>query len=144
EDLYYRLAVVRLEVPPLRERPEDVPALVAHLLARHAGEGAPKVSPEALEELARQPWPGNVRELENALQRALVLAEGTLGPADLGLGAGSEAPTSLDLKAETEALERRLVTEALRRTEGNKTQAAELLGLSRYGLQKKLKRMGLG
>ncbi|MEM1416245.1 MAG: sigma 54-interacting transcriptional regulator, partial [Myxococcota bacterium] len=146
EDLYYRLAVVTVALPPLRERPEDLGPLVRHLLARHA-EGPIEVAPEVLAALARHDWPGNVRELENELQRALVLARDELRlehlrPA-LTRGVPEGLSGDLDLKGQVDALEARLLSEALKRTGGNQTQAAKVLGLSRFGLQKMMKRLGV-
>jgi transcriptional regulator with PAS, ATPase and Fis domain len=145
EDLYYRLAVVTVELPPLRERPEDIPALVAHFVDKHA-ERPVQVEPRALAALAQHGWRGNVRELENEVRRALVMAEGTvelehLSPALLS-GQGDPADP-LDLKAQINQLERRLIRQALEASSGNQTRAARMLGVSRYGLQKMLRRLGL-
>jgi DNA-binding NtrC family response regulator len=163
QDLLFRLRVVEIKVPPLRERSEDVPALVDFFLGKHAsrlGRQRPSVSGEALRALASCPWPGNVRELENAVERALLLSDSTeLGPADFDLGAAGPAaegavPVTVpagsgtpDLKeaarqAAAEA-ERRLIREALEATGDNVTRAAERLGLSRRGLQLKMKALGL-
>ena len=139
EDLYYRLAVVHIEVPPLRERLDDVPRLVESILVELEAAHV-KVEPDAMGQLMSHPWPGNVRELRNVLERALVTADGTIGAADLGLGSESKG---WDLKSELDAVERRLIRGAMMETGGNQTKAAELLGVSRYGLQKKLKRLGL-
>jgi transcriptional regulator with GAF, ATPase, and Fis domain len=150
EDLYYRLRVIEIAVPPLRERREDIPLLVKHLIARH-GEGRPcRVSAAALERLVAAPWPGNVRQLENVIRAALVLSDGTIERSHLsGLDATSAAPTaaagsgSLRLKERVDALESELIREAMQRTRGNQSRAAELLGVSRFGLQKMLKRLGI-
>jgi transcriptional regulator with PAS, ATPase and Fis domain len=147
EDLYYRLNVLTIRVPPLRERIEDVPALAGHILER--AEGARELAPEALRILCRYGWPGNVRELENELARAAALAEDRIEPEHLSerlrgaVADGPADPEDLDIRASVEVLERRLIAAALERTGGNQTRAAELLGLSRYGLQKKLKRYRL-
>ncbi len=143
EDLYYRLAVVKVEVPPLRERAEDLPGLVQAILdehARHQGHRA-SITEAALEALARAPWPGNVRQLDNVLQRALLLTDGAIDVTHLDLHRAGDTAPPLNLKARLDALERELVTEAMRRCGQNQTQAAKLLGVSRYGLQKKLKRL---
>lgn len=144
-DLFYRINVVRLEIPPLRDRREDVLALVAHFLERY---GAPKLelSAAARRQLLRYPWPGNVRELENEVQRWVALVEDKVRPGDLaaaisGAGGLVDDPDDLRIKPRIEAMERALITRALERSSGNQTHAAELLGLSRYGLQKKLKRL---
>ncbi len=138
EDLYYRLAVVRIDVPPLRERMDDLPRLVESMLAEL--ESTKKLTGAAMGALVAHPWPGNVRELRNVLERALVSAGETIDVEDLGLGTRQ---TGWDLKAELEALETRLIRGAMLESEGNQTKAAQLLGVSRYGLQKKLKRLGL-
>jgi len=152
EDLYYRLAVVTIDVPPLRERAEDLPALVEHLLRRFAAGRDVKVTRRALGALAAARWPGNVRQLENEIRRALVLCDDTLDLEHLSpelfnlqaKGGKGEAALGLSLREQIDALELRLVTEALRRSSGNQTHAARALGLSRFGLQKMLKRLGLG
>ncbi|MEO0326541.1 MAG: sigma 54-interacting transcriptional regulator, partial [Myxococcota bacterium] len=146
EDLYYRLAVVTVALPPLRERSADLGPLVERLLARR-GHGGTRVAPAVLAALARYDWPGNVRELDNELQRALVLAGDELRlehlrPA-LTRGVPEGLSGDLDLKGQVRTLEARLLSEALVRTDGNQTQAAQLLGLSRYGLQKMMKRLGV-
>lgn len=148
EDLFYRLNVVRVGLPPLRERAADIPLLVEHFLSRRAdGRG---ITRRALDRLARFRWPGNVRQLENELARAASLSEGTIDLADLspqvqsGLEeAVTEGPEPLDLHGRVEHLERGLVEEALSRAAGNQSQAARLLGLSRFGLQKKMTRYGI-
>jgi serine/threonine-protein kinase PknK len=149
EDLFYRLNVVTLTVPPLRERPEDIPPLIDHLIRKHAPPNRPaKVTRAALLKLASYPWPGNVRQLENELRRALVMSDGTIDVADLSAdvvrGGPSAAVTGgLDLRKRVDALEAELVSEALLKTRGNQTRAAQLLGLSRFGLQKMMKRLGV-
>ena len=141
EDLYYRLAVVHVDVPPLRERLDDLPRLVESILAELDADVG--LSAEALGRLMAHAWPGNVRELRNVLERALVSAEGLIEPSDLGLSRELPTEASWDLKAELEALERRLIRGAMTESGGNQTKAAALLGVSRYGLQKKLKRLEL-
>jgi transcriptional regulator with GAF, ATPase, and Fis domain len=146
EDLYYRLAVVTLELPALSARREDIPLLVRHFLAKHQGKGRNVVlTPAAMRAFVERDYPGNVRQLENLVRRALALCEGArIDAADLeSVGPKSqpaEGPRGLDLHAQLEALSLRLVEDALARTSGNVTQAAELLGISRFGLQKMLKR----
>ncbi|MEZ4394058.1 MAG: sigma 54-interacting transcriptional regulator [Polyangiales bacterium] len=147
EDLYYRLAVLVLRVPGLRERREDIPALVAHFLARHGG----GIERSALARLVAAPWQGNVRELENVVRRAAVMAPGgTIREHDLGLPlsgaappAEREVPTGGDLRDAVNEVERGLVERALRAHGGNQSRAAKTLGLSRFGLQKKMKRLGI-
>jgi DNA-binding NtrC family response regulator len=147
EDLYYRLDVVHLAVPPLRERPEDLPVLARHFLARFAaryGAAVPALSEPLLERLRSHSWPGNVRELENALESLVALsAEGALDLAQLP-GAGAPAPPAgLGLRQRVEAYERGLVAEALRAARGNRSEASRLLGISRVTLHDKLNKYGL-
>ena len=157
EDLYFRLAVVPIRVPTLAERPEDVPLLAAHFagkLARRRGRRPPTFSPEAVDELKRRPWPGNVRELQNVVERALLLADGTvLGPEDLPADvlriprAGGESEPDLlpgqTLADARDAFERRVVTRVLADCRGNVSRAAERLGLDRTTLHRRLKGWGL-
>jgi len=153
EDLYYRLKVIVIEVPPLRDRPEDVARLIECFLDRHSGRlqrPRPRVSSEALAALAAQPWPGNVRELENAVERAVLLADtSTLPLDDFGLSPFDETPdhdpTSLKAVSKRAAAEteRRMIRAALETYSGNVTRAALRLGLSRRGLQLKMKELGL-
>jgi DNA-binding NtrC family response regulator len=148
EDLRYRLDVVHLTIPPLRERPEDVPALVRHFLARFAerfGVPAAHAADAIAERLVGRAWPGNVRELEHVIERLVALspAEGL----DLALlpGAGSsEERAPLPLRERVQAYERGLVVEALREARGNRSEAARRLGVSRVTLHDKLRRYGLG
>ncbi len=146
EDLYYRLNVVCLELPPLRRRTEDIPLLAAHFTTKHGGKSPPKISREAIEALIEYPWPGNVRQLENEIMRATVLSDDVIDIEHLSpelLTGISQLPDSiidLNMNRQVESLKRRLVSVALKRTGGNQTAAAKLLGLSRYGLQKMLTR----
>ena len=158
EDLYFRLAVVPVRVPTLAERPEDVPALVAHFagkLARRRGRRPPEFTPDALEELKRRPWPGNVRELQNVVERALLLAEGAVvRPEDLpgdvlriprpGDGLDPDLPPGQTLADVRDAFERRVVAKVLADCRGNVSRAAERLGLDRTTLHRRLKGWGLG
>jgi two-component system, NtrC family, response regulator AtoC len=159
EDLYWRLNVITIRVPPLRERPEDLPALVDHLVAKRAAElGVPAraVLPEALEVLHRYPWPGNVRELENTLYRALVMAEGDcIGVGDLparlrGPSPASQVPAAADLPLEelvagmVERLEASVIRDRLREHGWNRTRTADSLGISRKTLFNKIQRYGIG
>lgn len=156
EDLFFRLNVLPLRLPPLRERPEDIPLLTEHFLRRFAAEtGRPvrQIAPPALDCLMAYRWPGNVRELEHAIERAVLLSQGeTLEVGDLppavqgGGGQGvEEAPLRLrDAVARLNAdLERGLIRRALARTGGNRTEAAVLLGISRRALLYKLKEYGI-
>jgi two-component system, NtrC family, response regulator AtoC len=152
-DLFYRINVVRLHLPPLRERKEDVPELVQHFIAHHnhrLGTSVSSVSSAAMRALMEYRWPGNVRELENVVERAIVLSDGeqielkTL-PADVRGGPTKAAKGEADLsvKRQTEALERSLIEQALERTNGNRTRAAELLDLSHRALLYKIREYGL-
>jgi transcriptional regulator with GAF, ATPase, and Fis domain/tetratricopeptide (TPR) repeat protein len=146
EDLFYRLNVVTLRVPPLRERPEDIPLLVAHFVKKHAPQRDAKVARTAMAKLTSFPWPGNVRQLENEIRRALVMSDGVIDVGELSPdvargGPGAARGAGLDMRTRVDALETELVLEALQRTRGNQTRAAQLLGLSRFGLQKMMKRL---
>ncbi len=148
EDLFYRLNVVSIRVPPLRERTADIPLLVAHFVEKHAEGRKLKVTRAALDRLVAFPWPGNVRQLENEIRRAFVLADDRIDVAELSeevsRGGPSAARTAgLGLKARVDALEAQLVRDALDRTKGNQTRAAEALGISRFGLQKMMRRLGI-
>lgn len=145
QDLFYRIAVVTLPLPPLRERVEDVVGLVAHFLEKHGRAPLPQVSPAVLQHWEAQPWPGNIRQLENEVRRALVFADESVELQHVLRETQDvePAPSSLDLKAQVDALQSRLVRRALGQTAGNQTRAAELLGISRFGLQKMMKRLGL-
>ncbi|MBI3458011.1 MAG: sigma-54-dependent Fis family transcriptional regulator [Candidatus Rokubacteria bacterium] len=154
EDLFYRLNVISLHIPPLRERREDVPLLVSHFLQKFGvAAGAPPklISPDALAALERYPWPGNVRELENVIERAVTLEpdsviraenlpESIRGPHAPDFPGMDLPPEGLDLDALMERIERDLLSQALRRAQGIQSRAAQLLRTSfrsfRYRLQK--------
>jgi two-component system, NtrC family, response regulator AtoC len=168
EDLYYRLNVVRVAVPPLRERPEDIPLLAGFLLEKLRGRmGKPgaRLGKDALGELMSYSFPGNVRELENILERALIYAEGDeILPPDLNILTGQKphegkAPSASKEAAADEGseegqagegahsldeMEREAIAQALEKWEGNRTRAAEELGISRRTILNKIKRYGLG
>jgi len=172
EDLYYRLNVVTLNLPPLRERRRDIPLLVEHFLAKHGGElGECGVAPEALDRLVGHDWPGNVRELENVVQRAMVMATaGVILPEHLPIGPVSAAASvavdaSLEEIVERKLLEcvrglrehssanlydlmialveKPLLRAVLRETAGNQVRAAQILGINRNTLRKKLTEHGI-
>jgi len=152
EDLFYRLHVVPIAVPPLRERREDIPTLARHFLARYAGQfgkGMRDLSPGALEALVRYEWPGNVRELENVIARSVALAEGPVVqldqiPLDVALAPGSPArDEQFNLREARQEFERLLILRALDRADGNQTVAARLLGMHRNTLCVKLAQLGL-
>jgi DNA-binding NtrC family response regulator len=148
EDLFYRLNVVAIDLPPLRDRREDIPALVEHFLTtRQLGKTPCRLHPDAMQALRSYHWPGNIRELANVLERAQILAEDNLITADdlpegMQLATVSAEPCSADSLnlAETE---RHLVQEALRRAEGNKVHAAHALGVTRRSLYRLLHKLGL-
>lgn len=147
-DLFYRLNAVQVRLPALRERGEDVLLLAHRFLARAAvplGAPAPEIAPELAERLRQHSWPGNVRELLNACAYAVRVAgaRGVVGPRHWPAFAAPAADTRFGLHAETRALEERRLREALERARGNKSRAARVLGLSRQGLLKKLRRYGL-
>jgi transcriptional regulator with PAS, ATPase and Fis domain len=154
EDLYYRLNVVSVVIPPLRDRKEDVPALMEHFIKKYAEENKKAISgvaAEARDHLMRYAYPGNVRELENIIERAVVLAKrGTITTADLPLhlrGAENEDNPVVSLKGQlTETLdtvERGLILEALKESNGIQTRAAERLGISERVMRYKLKKYAL-
>jgi DNA-binding NtrC family response regulator len=132
EDLYYRLNVVNIYLPPLRERGDDVLIIAKALLSKHAEELGSHVqgfTPQSLAAIRKQAWPGNIRQLENRIKKALVLCEKSLlGPEDLDLGRESENPI-LPLEKAKEEFQRRYVLEVLERNNGNRTQTARDLGV---------------
>ncbi|MEQ1506102.1 MAG: sigma-54 dependent transcriptional regulator [Myxococcota bacterium] len=155
EDLLYRLDVVRIRVPPLRERREDIPVLVAHFadtFARRYGRAVPEFSSEVAGALVAWSWPGNVRELENVVERLVVMGPQQVELRDLpGRIASPDASEPIaalpaghvDLPALVDDFERELVANAMRRAGGNKAQAARTLGITREGLRYKLQKLGL-
>lgn len=146
EDLYFRLAEIVLEIPPLRKRPGD-PGLLAHAFVRRFSEeqrrGSLTLSPEAIDAIEAHPWTGNVREMENCVKRAVIMAEGTIiGPADLELNAEVRSE-DLNLRQVRDSAEKQAVMRVLGRTDGNMSKAAEMLGISRPTLYELLDRFGL-
>jgi DNA-binding NtrC family response regulator len=159
-DLYYRLRVLQVQVPPLRERDSDILLLAEHFLRdigkRYRKEGL-SLSPEAEQTLLNYSWPGNVRELRNAIEQAVLLCQGaTLEPETLHLSSemgerqtpasGNEEPAEFklpDTGVDLAQIERHFVEQALRRTQGNVTKAASLLGLSRDTLRYRMDKFGL-
>jgi len=147
EDLYYRLNVVPMNIPPLRERKEDIPYLVDHFVKKFGGE----ISEGALERLVSYHWPGNVRELENVIERSILLAKGPRVEADdikieSGIGRARPAISAEAFLPEGMTLdqyEQSIIREALKRANGNKSQAARLLGLTRNALRYRLTQMGI-
>jgi len=156
EDLYYRLNVIPISLPPLRDRREDIPLLVSHFLKKFAPDAPPQMSQGAMRGLMAYTWPGNVRQLENSIERAVTLSSGRreIDVTDL-LPEMQEAPPStttpyvdlpddgMDLNAYLSSLERDLIRRALERTRGNRNKASELLHIKRTTLVEKMKRLGL-
>ena len=161
EDLYYRLGVFEITLPPLRERPEDILLLAEAFLeeiGRTVGRPAAGVSKDARDRLLTHPWPGNVRELRNAIERAVILCEGGLITGEhlpMALAAAPRSPAPPPVSAVTpptaippegvklEAIERELIQKAMAQAQNNKSEAARLLGLARGQLYSRLKRYGL-
>ncbi len=144
EDLYYRLAVVTVELPPLRERLEDVPFLIRHFEEVYGNPNGVEFTPEAVRFLQSLPWPGNIRQLENEIRRALALGRGKIGPeffSHLAAGPRQALPPAPSLRMDE--LERWAIEKALEAAGGNRKQAAEILGIPRRTLYEKLKRLGL-
>jgi len=162
EDLYYRLNVVPVKLPPLRERREDIPELVSHFLARFAAErrmSAPRISEEAMAALQAHDWPGNVRQLRNIIERTLILAPGDrvscievdlLPPeildnqSSVGGASTSMAIMGSPLREARESFEREYLKIQIRRFSGNISRTASFIGMERSALHRKLKALGIG
>jgi Nif-specific regulatory protein len=164
EDLYYRLKVIHIQTPSLRDVPEDIAVLANHFLSKYCkmmNTELKQFTPEALEKLSGYAWPGNARQLENEIKRLVASVRGksitedhlngSIGNLTASIQScqpkeqpAPKSPTSRSLPDAVEQLERRLIEEALRNSGGNKQKAAQTLGLSRQGLIKKLKRLGIG
>jgi two-component system response regulator AtoC len=158
EDLYYRLNVIPVFVPPLRERKEDIPLLVEHFLtlcAETSGKRFEEIDPRALELLMQYDWPGNVRELENVIKRAAIIAKDhdVLLPKHLsfvssgrtggGLEAMAQPADSMTLSEKLEQVERAEIINALKKANWVQTHAAEILGINRSGLRYKMKQLNI-
>jgi len=151
EDLFYRLNVLTIKIPPLRDRSEDIPLLCEHFIKRFnttLGKNIKGIAPAAMSRLLQYNWPGNVRELENAIERAAVLTEDTLllpehFPVELGQRVGEDQIDGIfnghSLKVAQKRMEKKLITKALQKTGGNRTQAARLLEISHPSLLSKIK-----
>jgi len=145
EDLYYRLRVIEIVIPPLRDRASDLPLLAEHMVARAAeslGVAAPVLSPAAMNRLVEYRWPGNVRELENCIKRAVVVASGSvIRPEHLTLSApGGDDRAKL---SSLDEVEREQVVRVLAATENHKGRTAEILGVSRPRLRRLIEKYGL-
>jgi serine/threonine-protein kinase PknK len=152
EDLFYRLSVLPIRLPPLRERRSDIAELVRFFVERHGAGSNARITEQALSYLENHPLPGNVRQLENLVRRALILSPerielahvASAAPDSKGSAAVAPSGDARSLREQLDDLERVLVRAALESTHGNQTQAAKRLGVSRFGLAKMLKRLGLG
>jgi transcriptional regulator with PAS, ATPase and Fis domain len=153
EDLMYRLNVLPMRLPPLRDRKDDVPLLVDAFMkrfGREAGRANMKMRPEVLDALCAYHWPGNVRELENEIRMLITFSDDPITPDRLSerirraLSAPSDAPAREGLTGRVEALERSEIRRALEEATGNKSRAAETLGISRFALQRKLEKYRMG
>jgi two-component system response regulator HydG len=137
QDLFYRLNMFPIELPPLRRRPADIPVLARHFLqraARNLGKPEPPLTPAAVDALLAYTWPGNVRELENMMERMAILCNDQVTAPDLPLN-----PIDVRRPLRWKDIERQAIQEALERNEGNRTQAARQLGISLRTLQYRLK-----
>jgi len=147
EDLYYRLNVIPIQIPPLRERREDIPLLADHLLEQLSAEmhkPVDRISAEAMRLLMAHPWSGNVRELRNVLERAMVVLSGeVIQPGDLGLPSAPSTVPPGDVMVSLEEVERRHIAAVLQETAGNISQAARVLSIDRATLYSKIRRYGL-
>jgi DNA-binding NtrC family response regulator len=159
EDLFYRLNVIKIDVPPIRDRPEDIPLLITHFLNKYARPGEPpkKVAPEAMDRLLGYRWPGNIRQLENAIERAAVTTVGDTINADnlpkQVVGSSSEEnprfeidlkqPLPFYLQQATEQIERQYIAKALEKSRGNVGECAKLCGLSRRSISGKISEYGI-
>ncbi|HMK39066.1 MAG TPA: sigma-54 dependent transcriptional regulator [Bacteroidota bacterium] len=156
-DLYYRINVVPLVIPPLRDRSGDVPLLVNHFLRRFSGDGIPGVEDDAMKAMVRYSWPGNIRELRNTIQRIALFVKGTIALSDLPAEIREENPVEMMIKAcnrcfsedkmsfddVVACLETNLIRRALQESMGNRTHAARLLGMNLSTLRDKLKKYNL-
>ncbi|MGH9579428.1 MAG: sigma-54 interaction domain-containing protein, partial [Terriglobales bacterium] len=152
EDLYYRLSVVPIQVPPLRDRREDIPVLAAHFLKKYAaaaGRSILRFAPGSLEDLSSYDWPGNVRQLENTIESAVALGTGEELRVELPqersrpAGAPSVPPEGMDMEHYVASVERSLIESALRQSGGVQTRAAELLRLSYRSFRHLVKKYGI-
>ncbi len=151
EDLYHRLDVVAITLPPLRERKEDIPALLKHFLknsSMQAGRQFTEITTEARERLVAYDWPGNVRELANVIERGIVLGSGTsIGledlPGRIAVGEAGASPNTLSYRQGMNAARKELIVKALSKTRGNRSAAAKVLGLEAKYFLKLTKSLGI-
>lgn len=149
EDLYYRLNVIPIYLPPLRERKEDIPLLANYFLKKYNHQNGRKIkgfSTDCMELMTKYHWPGNVRELENAIQRALIMSEGEfITPADLSLIISSNSTDNIRIgEMSLEELEKKVIINTLKKVKGNRTKAAEILGISVKTIRNKIKKYHIG
>jgi DNA-binding NtrC family response regulator len=146
EDLYYRLNVINITIPPLRERKEDIAGLARHFLKKYSKKLSKTIkdfTPEALELLTGYRWPGNVRELENVIERAVIVCEAdTIGAEDLSISSYT-AVAEMSVNPSLEEMEKAYVLRVLKEAGGNQSKASQLLGIDRKTLYLKLKKYGI-
>lgn len=146
EDLYYRLNVINIQVPPLRERPDDIPGLAVHFLKKYSREMSKQIkefTPRAIETLSTYAWPGNVRELENVIERAVILSDAeSIDFEDLSMPA--QPPKELSANPSLEEIEKDYILRVLREANSNQSKASHILGIDRKTLYLKLKKYGIG
>lgn len=146
EDLFYRLNVIPVNIPPLRERIDDIEILARHFIDKYSGGNKLALSSETLRSLQGHKWPGNVRELENAMQRAVIVCSGSkevVEPEDIFVPASATVPAAdqsvhMQAGATVREMEKELILATLKRTDGNRTEAAKILGISLRTLRNKL------
>ena len=144
QDLYYRLAVIEINLPPLRERIEDIPELTDFLVSKHSNSKRWFIEPDVYAALAHRSWEGNIRELENILQRAMVLSENSiLALKDLGAEEKPSGITPTQQEKTLEAVEKQAIIEALRAENNNQTKAAKRLAIPRHVLIYRMKKWGI-
>jgi DNA-binding NtrC family response regulator len=147
QDLLYRINTIEIHIPPLRERGDDIVLLAEHFLHKYAHKYKKEIqglTREAKQKLMKYPWPGNVRELQHAIERAVILSQYVwLRPEDFMLTPQVEKKSSLDEILNLEELEVRAIKKALKRCAGNVSEAAELLGITRYALYRKMSKNNL-
>ena len=147
QDLLYRMNTVEIHIPPLRERGEDIILLAEHFLKKYNHKYKKEIkglNREARQKLLKYSWPGNVRELQHAIERSVILSEDKwLAPSHFPLDAGNKAPVDNFEALNLETVERQVIEKAMKRAAGNISQAASLLGITRYALYRKLEKFGL-
>jgi two-component system response regulator AtoC len=152
EDLFFRLNVFCIQLPPLRERIEDIPQLVGYFMLKYSvNKGSARCAPDAMRLLLEYSWPGNIRELENAIERSMILCEDSIVTAEclpqslhtVGVNKALLLGENLSIKKAEDAIERDLIRKALIKTGGNRTQAAKILEISHRSLLYKLKEFGI-